>query len=523
MIDEPQSYSIEYANKGQTRKFRLEEIEATSQGLRIRGSSLIATLDDAPRTCSWSQSSVSAFREVTQSEISTARPDRFEFGQGQNQNSYSIAPKKGETFGGGAGVGPAGIASIPTLIGSDKTWLSYMYRIRLNIPSGWRLRVQVRSRAWGLNLELESINGTGAVQTLTSVYTGTSGDEFLLYLEDTNATTRIYGGETGASFVEIQEVRVTSTSLRVQTSLSALVTAGSNKTLSVGSVAGLYVGQRVTVGTGATGETVTVKSIGASSFVADLALGHSAAEVVRAPGVYDSDVVKDLLTRQRALNTYSGLESSSLQIQTSSLDLVQYDYRSSLPTKILADLSKRSGYDWFVDYRGYLIYRPAASGTLFYSRVASLNLTRSQSSVYNAVRVRYRTAAGGDVVTSDLVDSFSASQNPYRLQEIDLDTTSQTEAEAVRAVALSSSKDRKIELTTLLSTVRGLGGVRADPDTLTRGDRILITNLPTTFSQIVDRTLVIDTVDIDLVSGQMTVTPFPLQDNLAIFLAALAN
>lgn len=192
---------------------RLEGISIIVGGLHITAYGSWRALSDVVLCERWSDTNVSSWRPVLQSEVADCYPDRFNF---DTQDRIYITARKNATFGNSPTiVGRMGY-SIPFNSSRDITAISFDYE--LAAPANWQGGLQRFGNGWVLQATLWGLNGTGSVQTGTQNLTFTGVPLLAFYYYYNGAASAVNAGETGAAYLKITNVRVkTTTSSTVDT------------------------------------------------------------------------------------------------------------------------------------------------------------------------------------------------------------------------------------------------------------------------------------------------------------------
>jgi hypothetical protein len=202
---------------------RLERSALIPQGISITAAGYWRALTDVPYTALWSSTSVGDFRPVLIQEIANAYPDRYEM---DTNNRVFITPRKGETLGNTPYIAYQAYEA-PDQGVRDIVALSFDYE--LLAPVNWRVGCNVYTNAalpWTLVAGPWSLNATGVLQTGSQSVTFSASDvvTFWMYY---NAAPAVYGGETGAAYLRITNLRIKTTTVATVLSsaiASALVT-----------------------------------------------------------------------------------------------------------------------------------------------------------------------------------------------------------------------------------------------------------------------------------------------------------
>jgi hypothetical protein len=254
-----------------------------------------------------------------------------------------------------------------------------------------------------------------------------------------------YTGESGANYLQVTSLRwVSSTTNQINTSLTANRAAGVNVTATVGSTAGMYVGQTLYIGAA---EAVTVLSIGSSTqFNATFTASHLVAAAVRAFVIYADEIAKHLASVTNFANA-TQLSSTTALIQSPALDLLNESYEDQYPEDVLdyltglGDSASRT-WEWGVYEDRLLYFRPRGSaGRTWYIDAPSLDIERTLDTLHNSVYAVYKV---NGVTVRGAVNGDSGSITRYgvtRQLALSVNTNSSIQAAAQRDAALSRPEE----------------------------------------------------------------------------------
>lgn len=467
-------------------------------------------LSDIPYTAFWSSTNIAAWRPVVQSEFFNAVPERFHFG---TQTRLSISPEKGSTQSNAV----AGRMGFELPSGSSRDSIGVQYSYELLAPVAWQAGFERFDGSWGFLSAPWTLNATGVVQTgaVHMTFTATQKLGFYLYL---NAAAAVFGGETDSAYLRITNLRVvSSTTNRVNTTLTANRNAGTNVTAAVGSTTGMYVGQSIMMGAAAgISEAVTVLSIGSSTqFNATFVQNYGAGASVQGHQVYTDEIIKDLISVTNAANS-TQLSSSTTGVASPGEDITDAVYLDTYPTDIATDLANQgdaSGRTWEigVDTARRLYFRVRSSrAQTWYVDISDISVSRSLDGLRNSAYAKYTDANNATVRST--ASSNAASVQRYgvtRRQAVDAKTTNATIAGLTRDVALAASAQVQPRATFTLRAVYAASGARYPIGYVQEGDYLTIRNLPPAASATVDtiRTFRITRVEFNVMTNVLQVEP----------------
>jgi hypothetical protein len=475
---------------------RLEDPGIGKDGLQLAALGYSRALTDTPYTALWGTTSVRGFVPVRPEDVGNRIPTKFEI---DTNNRIYIAPKKGEVFATGGGTDVGGIVyQAPN--GSSRGIVGVQFDYAVTAPNNYAIRMNAYSGPGFAGASTPwSLTATGVAQTGSVHITMSSAGRIEFYMfNDTGAAINPKATDTGADFLRITNLRiVTSTTNRVNTTLTALFGIGSTTNISVGSTANMYVGQELILNSGgATSERVVVTAVVDSTHFNCTAFlnSHNTPEPVQGFVIYADEIVKDVVATVNALNS-NQLSSNTTLIQSPGLDLLDEVYEDMLPSDILDYLaalgdnaSPPRQWEWKVWEDQRLAFQPQGNGRTWYVDVTDLEVVRTLEDVYNSVYAVYQDASNRKLRTAANTDT--ASINKYgitRQRAMHASTTSNTQATTQRDAALQDQKDPKPRAGITFSAVYDAGGGRYPLTEVRAGDTFVLRNLPPTLSSTVDR------------------------------------
>lgn len=469
-------------------------------------------LSDIPYTALWSDTSLGAWYAGASADVSDAYPDRFTIST-EDQAYLQITPQKNSTQGNTPIVGRimyrAPNSGSRSIIGIQFSWA-------VTAGSNWQVGLQSVaspssvSTIWSQNLAAGALSGA-----VHATFTATSTLSFYIYY---NAAPATVVGDTGDLYLRISNIRVvTATTNRVNTTLTANRAAGTNVTATVGSTAGMYVGQLLTMNSGTTtSEQVAVLSIGSSTqFNATFANSYTTGQAVQGQQIYADEIVRDLVS------TVSGINSSQLSSATSGItspgrDIADALYEDQLPDEIITALaatgnSSNQAYEWGVDDQRRVFFRQQGSrATTWYVDIDDLELSRSLDGLYNSGYTVYEDVGGMTVRSAVSTNSTSVLRYGLtRRQAIDAQTSNNTYAAGVRDATIAATVTVQPRASFTVRAVYNSNGARYPISYVRANDIIVIRNLPPTASAAVDtvRTFRISRTVYDPLAGTLQIEP----------------
>lgn len=464
-------------------------------GLNIQALGGWRALTDDRYTALWSSTKVGEFRPFLATEIATAVPDRYEF---DTQNRLYIAPKQNATFG---TTGAAKQAYIGYLIPDQSTRniTGCQFSAQFVAPAAnWQGAMFAHNSDFTVNSIPWLFAAAGAGTTNRAVHVTFTGVPIISFFMQLNAADAAYAGETGANYLRITNLRfVSSTTSRVNTTLTANRNAGTNVTATVGSTSGMYVGMQLVMNSANNpSEIVTVLSIGSSTqFNATFANNYVNTNAVQGFRVLGDEIVKDIVSQVSTLNS-TQLSSSTTLIQSPGLDLTDEEYQDAIPADVLTHLvelgdNQTPPRQWEVGvWTGRVLhFRPRGDAArAWYVDVTSLEIARTLEDLINKSYAVYQDASGRLLRTATNSDSASVARYAItRRANIAADTTSSVQAGVQRDANLADHKDPLPRATVAFPAVYDAAGSRWPMYLVRSGDTITIRNLPPSTGTAIDR------------------------------------
>lgn len=500
-------------------------------GLKIHAFGSWTALNDTTYIALWSDSKVDQWREVLATELANRAPKMYKI---DFNNRIFIALTKNALY---RNANDIASVTVATPNGSSRTIVGISFAATINLPLNWTFEIRTLNDDFSTPASITTFTGTGAsvARAFYLTFTGQNRLEFAVY----NGTGGNYtnASEDGVFALEITQMRVvTSTTNAINTTLSAGRAAGTNVTATVVSTTRMFVGQKLVMkSSGNPSEIVTVLSIGsATQFNATFVGSYANGDAVQAHVIYADEVIKDCVSVVNALNS-TQLSSDTSAIQSQALDLDQLIIEDQTPTTVINNMLAKSDNQtiprqWvamiYDDQR--LIVRPKGSGTAWYVDVASLEVVRTLTNLYNSVYAVYNDASNKRKLRT-AVSSDAASIAKFdvtRKTSTTVNTGDSIQAGKVRDALLQNQLDpiprAKITIEHIydkLGNPYPLFFIRAD-DTLT------LRNLPPILTATYDRirTLVITHVDYDAMARSVTLElEIPIPDQSILLARALLS
>lgn len=471
---------------------------------------------DVPYTALWSDDSVAGWRVLRGNERATAYPDRYTF---DNQNRLYFAPQKNATLGNTAG--DKGLwygyqtpdVSSRTIVGAQ-----FSYEFSAGVTWTANLRTFANFTAASTLIWTQAAGAAATTGAMHLTFTGAAACGFFYYYSAADA---LFAGETGTVYFRVTNIRlVTSTTNRVNTTLTAGRTNGAGVTCTVGSTTGMYVGMQLVIGSGgANSEMVIVLSItGATTFTANVVnagAGYAIGTTVQGFAIYADEIVRDMQSAVITANP-AQLNASTALIQSPGFDLTHAIYEDADMTAILNELAALGDtqttpriWNWRVMRGRVLVFEPrGASARAWYADVSDedLEIDLATDQLLTSAYPLYqepggRTLRGATLSNADALARYGVTRRSA--------VPTQTTISAVAAITANAMlADRSRPIPRIKVTIRRVFDSTGAPVPLDvidagRGDTLTIRNLAPGLSTDLDRlrTFRITRTDLDLMAG----------------------
>jgi len=503
---------------------RLEDptqIIETDVSLKIVALGYWSAFSDTFYTAMWSITDLSLFRTISKLELFNRRPERYEI---KISDRILIVPRKNEQFGGGASDLKIGsvVYNIPD--DSTKEIIGISFDYQFIAPTNWIFQCNAATFDYATLTNVLSVNATGALITASVNATFTARNRIVFDLLYNSGVATTYTGETGdGAYVDISNVRVvTSTTNRINTTLTANRAAGSNVTATVGSTARMYIGQKLQINAGtATSETVTVLSIGsATQFNATFVNAYTTGQAVQAHVVYPDEIIKDCITTVNTLNPTQIIADTS-GVGSQAIDLDNAVFEDVTCADVINDVIKRGDAAttpkvWiaqvFDDQK--LLVKQLGTGRAWVTDIEDLQVVRSLTQLFNSIYAIYKTADNRKMRSPVSANAPSVTKfGITRRKGVQVDTTSETIATQYRDVYLAAYQDPIPRASVKITFIEDNAGLNYKLFAVRSNDQITFRNLPAILGIVYDkiRTLVIKRRTYDLIKDEITVD---LESNL---------
>lgn len=513
---------------------RLEDptqFTATQSGLKIVAFGAWVAFNDTRYTALWAKSTFDGFRPTLTTEVAIALPDRYEF---NFSNQVYIAARKNSNLG-NTGAAKAGIVwyQLPDQVVRGAVGVSFDFKV-VAPAANWRAAFQTYDATFTGIANPWLITSAGAGTKVGSINVIFTGEPIVGFLFDFNAADAVFAGETNTAYLQITNLKlVTSNTNRINTTLGTNIAAGT-RTVTPGSIVGMYVGQRLQIDQASTtiSESVVITAISAGTFTAVFVFAHVIASTVNAMVVYPEEVIKDMVATVSTLNT-SQLSSDVTLIQSQAIDQDQLVFEDQLPTDIINQMLAKSdnatvANQWvgLVYDNKQLITRTRGSGTKWYVDVATLEIVRTLTNLYNSVYAVYNDPSNNRKLRTVLnTDTGSVSKfQIIRITAVSADTTNLTQAAKLRDATLVNQADPIPRASITINRVFDQYGTPYPLFFMRVDDTITLRNLPPVLGQAYDkiRTLVVTHTDYDIFTNKITLElEIPLPDQSIMLARAL--
>lgn len=465
---------------------RLEDKSVTPRGLKIVAlGSWRAASDYGPYTAFWSDSSTARWKLLTADDISTLKPERFET---DNNNRLYMTARNTEGF------VNTDICAYGYRI-PDKSVteiLACQFAYTLGQGASWRARLLTRDSSWGSGSAQWTLAGSGfgtqsGVQNLT--FSGAAALTF--ELEATGAVT-IAANTGAAAYLKITGLRIAAADAnRIDTTIAAGIGSTGSQSPTPGSVANMFVGQKLWIGSGATGEIVTVTAVSDPTFTTTFTLTHAAGVTVRAIVIYASEIVTDIVGRVHDLNAAEWISSKAGVVTTSTDREIEIFEDKPTPDVLsyLADEGDDTRYEVGVWEDRRLHYRERGSAArTWYTDVTALELASTLDTLTNRAYGVYRSAGGGVLRTDESDDDLSqARYGIIRRGRTNASTTSEARAEGARDGYLAERSTITPRSRVETEGLFDANGIEYPLWVLRAGDTVVIRNLSPILSESVNK------------------------------------
>ncbi len=506
--------------------------DMTSAALSTQALGYWRALSDLPYTALWSTTRVAEWEQVLETDITSRNPKLYVM---DTNNRLFIGLTKNTTYRtAGAGF-DIGSMTIETPNASSRGFVGFMFAVEITLPVNWKFEVRTLTRTFGSPGSLIVLTGTGATFTRACYLTFAAFARLEIAVYNQTGANYTFAGETGTNYVRVTALRVVSTTANaVSTTLTANRAAGTSVTATVGSTVRMYAGMQLVMNSGNNpSEIVTVESITSSTqFVATFANAYVIGNTVQGFCVYADEIAEDLLAAVVAVNP-TQLSSSTILIQSPSLDLTDQVFEDAVPADILTRLVRLGDNQttpriWEVGvYDSRVLYfRPqGGAARTWYVDAADLQAVRTIDQLRNSFYTVYSDTTGGDLRTATNSDAASVARYELtRRAAVRASTTSATQAQVQRDAALNDQSDPAPRTRLRFTALYDAAGARWPNYYARAGDTFVIRNLPPQLSTAIDRIRVFRVIatEYQAATDTITVTPESQPATLSFLLARLS-
>lgn len=501
---------------------RVVGVKQERGGVRLTALGYWSALDDRLYTALWSSTRTDAFRPTTSSDFSSRAPEKYEL---DTANRLFIGLRKNETYTQNTHAGEYTVAK-PHNSTKGITTIAFDYSQLL--PNAiFRFSVTSYTDAFGSPAVINDLNGSGVVQSGALCLPITAADRIGFAIYNYNAATHNYTGETGANYLRISNLRITTNALAVSTTLSANASAAA-VSISVTSAAGMVVGMSLYLG-GGNPERVTITSIvGTTIGISALANAKTSGDSVRAQAVYADEIVRDIITLNSAQ-----LNTATVAVESPGLDLRDEIYEDASPMDVLNKLAGLGDnqtpprqWEVGVDAVRAVYFRPQSSAArTWYIDVEVPEFDKQLGPLRNRIVATYREASGRTLRTAAASDQTSIDRwGVTREGVVSTQSTNATEASVYRDAALNDLKDPKPKAAIRVRALFDINGNRFSFYSAKPGDTYVIRNLGVgANSAAIDRLRAFRATRTVVEGGQLILEPEAPPDTLEVQVARAAE
>lgn len=574
---------------------RLEEVTITDTGIDITAYGPWQALRDIPYTALWSDTKLDRWRILTIVDNAAFMSDRFEFtmqdqlriaprkGEVFGTGTFPLGIVGYEPPDGGSRQ-IAGVSFDYELV-APANWVALLQRATSNWTGQQNLWTLTSAGTPQIGTANPSFSGTSDRLSFSlfynaadATYAGETGTTVRLVISNvrvitsttyalsttlgtavtlqvnTTLGTAIAAGTrtvTPASMTNIvvglrltiggtsEVVTVTATTGTTFTAVFANAHSAANTVQGIGSVTvtpasmtGIYVGQRLGIGSGAGGETVVVTAMTTTTFTAIYTLTHAAPDAVTSSLIYADRIAVDTVLKVVALNA-DQLNSSTGLIQSPGIDLQQRIFEDVEAASILTDLAKLGDNQsppnqWEIgvgDPSRALYFRPRGSaGRTWYVDDGTLEITRTLDELATGAYAVYQSKTNRNLRTPVVDDAYSTSRYALtRRRAVTTQTTDLTEATTQRTVYLTDHVDPIPRAKLQLKQVFDAGGLLWPLRSVRAGDTIVLRRLSPVAGEGIDRIRSFCLQEVRLTTTGIEVTPETPVDQLETHVLQLAE
>lgn len=420
---------------------RVEDLALRNGGVEIGALGDARVLDDVLYTAMWSESRTQQWRPLTSLDRAGRLPERWVI---DTNNRLFIGLKQGQTYSTSV-VGTLGYQSPDD---STRDLASFDADLSHNLPSStWKLRLQRLTGGYGGTLTtVQEISGTGALVSTTISQTWSAATDALLLDLVYSSGSSAYAGEDGASYVQLTNIRIKSTTAAAVTGLA--IVQHIRDAVNTVNPAALSASNRLMVETNLDLQNAVWQDARPSTILDELA----------------------------ALGDASGNK---------------YEWGVSEGRELYFRPIGSAARQWAID-------------------ASDLEVEQGLDTLYNATYATYEDPNGRTLRTATSTDATSVSRYGITRQaQAEADTASAAVAATIAATATAATATPTPRSKVRVRRFSTLVGAPALPEEARAGDTVTIRNLPPTASILIDRirTFTIAQTSFNLDTGEVEIVP----------------
>lgn len=473
---------------------RLEDMQAASSGEpQLTAYGPWRALEDARVTALWSDTHTDGWRPIFETEGAGWSPQRYTF---DTQAQLFISPNKGDVQGGPVGARNIGALAYRAPDQGARSIATISFDWALTLPSfdwffqiGWYSAAPNGATWTPISAATVARGGPGTPVASSSHCLAVTGAAVAIEarLAPLFSPGVALAQESGTQFVRLTNVRITTTPLLVNTTITVNAVAGATAFV-VASAANIVAGMILfvfnTVVSSYEGERVQVASVVGTTvnLTAPLVANHlvGSSPVVRAQQVLTSDIAADVAATVAALNP-GQLDSGTQLIQATAADRLDVLLQDQSPAAVLEALAADEQLSVGVSRERLLWLRPrdqAAWSQSYAVDVSDITLGRTIEELRNQLIGAYSDPDGRPLRTAAATAAQSVARWGLTRQAVlETQTTSATQAATFRDAALADADDPPARAAISFSRLCMPNGASAPLTALMPGDTLTIRNL----------------------------------------------
>lgn len=467
---------------------RLEEPTVASNGFRLVAYGTWRATSDTLHTAMWSDTRFGSWR--VEEPASNWVSARWEM---DNKLRLSIAPQKNAAYTFGM---RSGSWRYLQPFGGSRQVLNVAFDYAVLASANFRADLDAYNEGFVSGSGLWSLTGTGSSLIGSQCIPLASARDFVgLSMVCINGAGYTYPGETGAEYVRISNLRITTVPLAVSTTLSANASSGATSIAlsSATEAAKVRVGMALYIGNATTPERVTVNSVSGTTIgISALAAAKVSGDTVRAQAVRSTDIAAGLITEMSSTNP--SFVRSIGRLPASTADYSDETYLDTHPAKIFDALA-------FAEDRvaiarngtvGFRTKTDSRYTNTWYVDATDLEISRLLDSVRNRLYAIYsdpndRTLRQDKTAAANNNRPSQRRYGVIREGSLGVSTTSATIAAEQTALRLADTADPAPKIQVAFERLRTRSGQRVRPTQVRGGDILVIRNLSRSLSSSIDQ------------------------------------